>query len=76
MTYTRRNKGTCSRQTTVVIEDGILKDIRIEPVNFELVKEKILPLPSEWKRTENTVYKAFLWESLNSLNPLCNVAEF
>ena len=57
-------------------EDGILKDIRIEPVNFELVKEKILPLPSEWKRTENTVYKAFLWESLNSLNPLCNVAEF
>ena len=29
MTYTRRNKGTCSRQTTVVIEDGILKDIEI-----------------------------------------------
>ena len=57
-------------------EDGVLKDIRIEPVNFDLVKEKILPLPSEWKRTENTVYKAFLWESLNSLNPLCNVAEF
>ena len=57
-------------------EDGILKDIRIEPINFDLVKEKILPLPSEWKRTENTVYKAFLWESLNSLNPLCNVAEF
>ena len=57
-------------------EDSVLKDIRIEPVNFDLVKEKILPLPSEWKRTENTVYKAFLWESLNSLNPLCNVAEF
>ena len=29
MTYTRRNKGTCSRQTTVVIEDGILNDIEI-----------------------------------------------
>ena len=29
MTYTRKNKGTCSRQTTVVIEDGILKDIEI-----------------------------------------------
>ncbi len=29
MEHTRRNSGTCSRQTKVVIEDGIIKDIRI-----------------------------------------------
>ena len=29
MEYTRRNQGTCSRQTTVVIEDGIVKDLRV-----------------------------------------------
>ena len=57
-------------------EAGVLKNIRIEPIDFDLVKEKTLPLPDGWERTENTVYKAFLWESLNSLNPLCNVAEF
>ena len=57
-------------------EAGVLKNIRIEPIDFDLVKEKTLPLPDGWERTESTVYKAFLWESLNSLNPLCNVAEF
>lgn len=30
MEYTRRNSGTCSRRTRVVIEDGIVKDIQIQ----------------------------------------------
>jgi uncharacterized protein (TIGR03905 family) len=30
MEYTRKNRGTCSRQTHVVIEDGIVKDIEIK----------------------------------------------
>ena len=29
MEYTRRNKGTCARSTTVTIEDGIVKDVTI-----------------------------------------------
>lgn len=29
MEYIRRNRGTCSRSTKVVIEDGILKDAEI-----------------------------------------------
>lgn len=29
MTYTRINKGVCSRSTTVEIEDGIIKDVEI-----------------------------------------------
>lgn len=29
MEYTRRNKGVCSRSTTVVIEDGIVKDLKV-----------------------------------------------
>ncbi|MEG1782090.1 MAG: TIGR03905 family TSCPD domain-containing protein [Oscillospiraceae bacterium] len=29
MEYTRKNKGTCSRSTRVVIEDGIIKEIEI-----------------------------------------------
>lgn len=27
MTHTRKNKGTCSRSTTVELEDGIIKDL-------------------------------------------------
>lgn len=29
MEYTRTNKGVCSRSTKVVIEDGIIKDIKV-----------------------------------------------
>ena len=29
MEYTRMNKGVCSRSTKVVIEDGIVKDIKV-----------------------------------------------
>lgn len=29
MTYTRNNKGVCSRSTTVEIENGIIKDVKI-----------------------------------------------
>ncbi len=29
MEYTRRHKGTCSRSSTVVIEDGIIKEAKI-----------------------------------------------
>lgn len=29
MEYTRMNKGVCSRSTKVVIEDGIIKDIKV-----------------------------------------------
>lgn len=29
MVYTRKNQGVCSRSTTVVIEDGIVKDVEI-----------------------------------------------
>ena len=29
MTYTRANQGVCSRSTTVTIEDGIIKDIKV-----------------------------------------------
>ncbi len=29
MTYTRSNKGVCSRSTTVEIENGIIKDVEI-----------------------------------------------
>ena len=29
MTYTRTNKGVCSRSTKVVIEDGIIKDVEV-----------------------------------------------
>lgn len=29
MEYTRRNSGTCARSTTVVLEDGIVKDVKI-----------------------------------------------
>lgn len=29
MTHTRKNKGTCSRSTTVEIEDGIIRDIEV-----------------------------------------------
>ena len=56
-------------------ESGVLKDIRIEPVDFDTAEEKILPLPDEWQRTQNTVYKAFLWDSTENPIPLCNAAE-
>lgn len=29
MEYTRKNQGVCSRETKVVIEDGIVKDVEI-----------------------------------------------
>lgn len=29
MVYTRKNQGVCSRSTTVVIEDGIIKDVEM-----------------------------------------------
>jgi uncharacterized protein (TIGR03905 family) len=29
MEYTRMNKGVCSRSTKIVIEDGIIKDIKV-----------------------------------------------
>ena len=29
MEYTRMNKGVCSRSTKIVIEDGIVKDIKV-----------------------------------------------
>lgn len=29
MEYTRRHKGTCSRSSTVVIEDGVIKDLKV-----------------------------------------------
>lgn len=29
MTYTRTNKGVCSRSTKVVIEDGIIKNVEV-----------------------------------------------
>ncbi len=29
MQHTRANRGTCARNTTVVIEDGIIKDVEI-----------------------------------------------
>ena len=29
MTYTRQNKGTCSVETTVTIEDGIVTDLQV-----------------------------------------------
>ena len=29
MEYTRKHRGTCSRSSTVVIEDGIIKDAKI-----------------------------------------------
>ena len=30
MVYTRKNRGTCSRSTTVEIENGIIKDISVQ----------------------------------------------
>lgn len=30
MTYTRKNKGVCSRSTTVEIEDGIIQSVSVE----------------------------------------------
>lgn len=30
MTYTRKNKGVCSRSTTVTIEDGIIHSIEVD----------------------------------------------
>lgn len=30
MTFTRKNKGVCSRSTTVTIEDGIIKQVQVE----------------------------------------------
>lgn len=56
-------------------ESGILKDVHIETIDFDAANEKTIALPIEWKRTENTVYKAFLWDSLNNLKPLCDAAE-
>lgn len=29
MTYTRKNKGVCSRSTTVELEDGIIRDLQV-----------------------------------------------
>ena len=29
MEYTRKHKGTCSKSSTVVVEDGIIKDVQV-----------------------------------------------
>ena len=30
MTYTRKNKGTCTRSTTVTVQDGVILDVSFE----------------------------------------------
>lgn len=55
-------------------ENEQLKDLRIETVDFGAEKEKTVVLPVEWKKTENIRYKAFLWNSLEDIRPLCGNA--
>ena len=60
----------------VCYANSTLKDVYIEPIDFDTEKEKIISLPKEWKRTENTVYKAFLFDKPDNIRPLCRAAEF
>ena len=60
----------------VCCANSTLKDVYIEPIDFDTEKEKIISLPKEWKRTENTVYKAFLFDKPDNIRPLCRAAEF
>lgn len=69
------SKGGLRHLVLAYYEDDIMKDIYIETIDFNTLKEKIISMPKEWKRTENTLYKAFLWDKRNDLKPLSQAAE-
>lgn len=66
--------GTGAKQLILAkYENERLQDLRIIPIDIH-TGEKTIPLPSEWKKTERTGYKAFLWNSLSDIVPECPAA--
>lgn len=57
--YTRRHRGVCSRSSTVVIEDGIIKDVKVVggcDGNLRGISQLMVGLPAEFviERFQNT----------------------
>lgn len=52
-----------------------LKKSAIVPVMFNEPSEKTVLIPSDWIKTDTNTYKAFFWNSLKDLRPLCKEAE-
>ena len=66
--------GTGAKQLILAkYENERFQDLRIIPIDID-TGEKTIPLPSEWKKTERTGYKAFLWNSLSDIVPECPAA--
>lgn len=60
MTYTRKNKGVCSRSTTVTIENGIIQNVQVEDGcdgNLKAVCALLQGMPAEQaiQRMQNLV---------------------
>ena len=53
-----------------------LKAWRIETVNFDTEREKTVMLPPGWEQEENVCFKAFLWNGMSDILPICPSAEF
>lgn len=56
-------------------ENGEMKKAKIVPVTFDAPGEKSVLVPSDWTKTDTKTYKAFLWNTMEDLRPLCENAE-
>ena len=66
MTYTYQPRGVCSRKMTVQLQDGIIRDVRVEGGcngNLQGISRLVIGMPARDARSRA---KAFLW--LDSTN--------